>query len=406
MARVTSRKNFITETLTRSVDKIYPSKAALEKVLRSGKRIKIYVGFDATGPHLHLGHLTNLLVLRRFQQLGNQIIFLIGDFTAKIGDPTDKSSARQPLSDEQIMENLKTFKEQVQNVLSFGGLNPVKVEFNSHWLKDLSLKDVIDLGSKVTVQQLIERDMFQERIKAGKPIHLHEFIYPLMQGFDSVAMDVDAEIGGTDQTFNMLMGRTLQKSFRGKDKMVISTKLLVHPKTGKKLMNKSEGGMINLDDSPEDIFGKIMALDDDSMFQVAEHCTELSSDKVDRLQKGVKKGTIHPRDAKLVIAEAVTEVLYGIDVANKVKKNFLETFSKGKVGSDAPVMSVPKEISILDLISHSGLVKSKSEARRLIEQGGVELDGAKKTDSKETLKFKGGEVLKIGKKNFFRIERK
>lgn len=406
MARVTLRKNFITETLTRSVDKIYPSKATLEKVLRSGERIKIYLGVDATGPHMHLGQLEQLLVLRRFQQLGNQIIFLIGDFTARIGDPTDKLATRKQLTEEEVKNNMKTFVEQVKRVLNFGGLNPVKLEYNSHWLKDMSMKDILELGSKVTVQQLIERDMFQERIKDGKPVHLHEFIYPLLQGFDSVAMDVDAEVGGTDQTFNMLMGRTLQKAFHGKEKFVIATKLLVNPKTGKKLMNKSEGGMINLDDSPEDIFGKIMALDDESMFQIAEHCTELSLDKVERLKKGVKKGTVHPRDAKLVIAEAVTEIIYGPEVARKVKSNFLETFSKGRVGSDAPVMSVPKEISILDLVSHSGLVKSKSEARRLIEQGGVEVDGAKKIDSKEVFKFKGGEVLKIGKKNFFRIERK
>lgn len=405
MPRVTSRKNFITETVTRSIDKIYPSKTVLEKILRSKKRIKIYAGFDATGPHLHLGHLTNLLVLRRFQQLGNEIVFLIGDFTAKIGDPTDKTSARQPLTDEQVADNLKTFQAQVQNILNFGGLNPVKLEFNSRWLKDLTLKDVIELTTKVTVQQLIERDMFQERIKSGKPIHVHEFIYPLLQGFDSVAMDVDAEIGGTDQTFNMLMGRTLQKAFRGKEKMVITTPLLVHPKTGKKLMNKSEGGMINLDDAPEDIFGKIMALDDEAMFQVAEHCTELPLTKIARLKKGIKSESVHPRDAKLSIGEAVVDILYGPEVAKKVRQSFLDTFSKGTMG-DIPTMVVPKEILILDLVSHSGLVKSNNEARRLIEQGAVEVDGLKKTNAKEDLKFKGGEVLKIGKKSYFRIERK
>lgn len=406
MARVTPRNKFITETLTRSIHKIYPSRQALEKALRSGKRLKIYLGVDPTGPHLHLGHLEQLLVLRRFQQLGNEIIFLIGDFTGKIGDPTDKLATRKPLTDEQVKENLKTFQSQVENVLNLGGLNPVKIEFNSHWLRDMKLADLMELASKVTIQQLLERDMFQERMKAGKPVSLHEFMYPLLQGFDSVAMDVDGEVGGSDQTFNMLMGRNLMKALRGKDKLVVTTKLLENPKTGKKLMNKSEGGLINLDDAPQDVFGKVMALDDESMFQIAEHCTELAMDQLARLEKGVKKGSIHPRDAKLVIAEAVTQVLYGPDVAKRVKHDFMETFSKGKVSENTPALTVPKQISLLDLVAHSGAVKSRSDARRLIEQGGVEIDAVKKTDAREPFKPKGGEILKLGKKHFFKIKKK
>lgn len=406
MARATPRKKFITETLTRSVERIYPSKLTLQKALEKGERLKIYLGIDPTGPHLHLGHLEQLLVLRRFQQLGNQIIFLIGDFTGMIGDPTDKLAARKVLSEAEVRENLKTFQIQVENVLNFGGLNPVKIEFNSHWLRDMKLSDVMNLASRVTVQQLIERDMFQERLKAQKPIHLQEFIYPLLQGYDSVAMDVDGEVGGSDQTFNMLMGRTLQKALNNKEKFVIATKLLVHPKTGKKLMSKSEGGTINLDDSPADVFGKVMALDDESMFQIAEHCTEISPEKLSRLLKGVGKGSIHPKDAKLAIAEAVTEVVYGLDIAKKIKQEFLETFSGGKISVGTPTLIVPKPISLLELISHSGVAKSKSEARRLIEQGAVEIDKKRKSDVNEEIKFKGGEVLKIGKKNFFKIEKK
>jgi tyrosyl-tRNA synthetase len=404
MARATPRKKFISETLSRSVERIYPSKAVLQKALEKGERLKIYLGVDPTGPHLHLGHLTNFLVLRRFQQLGNEIIFLIGDFTGMVGDPTDKLAARKPLTESEVRENFKTFQAQIENVLNFGGLNHVHVRFNSEWLRDMKLSDVMSLASKVTVQQLLERDMFQGRIKAKKPIHLHEFIYPLLQGYDSVAMNVDGEIGGSDQTFNMLMGRNLQKSLNNKEKFVITTKLLVHPKTGKKLMNKSEGGMINLDDSAADVFGKVMALDDESMFQIAEHCTEISLEKLSRLVKGVKKGSIHPKDAKLTIAEAVTEVVYGLDIAKKIKQEFLETFSKGKIAGEVPTLIIPKPISLLDLVSHSGVAKSKSEARRLIEQGAVEVDKKRKNDPYEEVKFKGGEVLKVGKKSFFKIE--
>lgn len=404
MARVTPRKKFISETLSRSIERIYPSKAALQKALEKGERLKIYLGVDPTSPHLHLGHLEQLLVLRRLQQLGNEIIFLIGDFTGMVGDPTDKLAARRQLTPEEIRSNMQTFQLQVEKVLNFGGLNHAKIEFNSHWLRDMTLSDVMKLSSHVTVQQLIERDMFQERLKANKPIYLHEFLYPLLQGYDSVAMDVDGEIGGNDQTFNMLMGRTLQKTLNNKDKFVIATKLLVNPRTGKKFMSKSEGGTINLDDAPGDLFGKVMALDDESMFQIAEHCTEMSLEKVSRLDKGVKKGSIHPRDAKLAIAEAVAEVLHGPDVAKRIKEEFLETFSKGKISSEVPTLLIPKPISLLELVSHSGVAQSKSEARRLIEQGAVEIDKDKQTNPYAEIKFKGGEVLKVGKKNFFRIE--
>jgi len=396
----------ISEALSRSIERIYPSKPALQKALREGVRLKFYLGVDPTSSHLHLGHLEQMLVLRRLQELGCEIVFLIGDFTGMIGDPTDKLAARKPLGEEEVLENSKAIRSQAEKILNFKGPNPARIEFNSYWLRDMKLSNVMGLASHVTVQQLIERDMFQKRIKEKKPIHLHEFLYPLLQGYDSVSMQVDGEVGGRDQTFNMLMGRTLEKSFLNKEKFVVATKLLVNPKTGQKLMSKSQGGTINLDDSPEDVFGKTMAQDDETMFQIAEHCTEMPLAKIKSLTEKVKRNKMNPRDAKLLIAEAVTGALHGPEIAARVKQEFLETFSRGKISEHAAVLTVPKPVSLLELVSHSGVAKSKSEARRLIEQGAVEINKKRKTNPYEEIKFKGGEVLKIGKKSFFRIEKK
>ncbi len=388
----------IKEVLERSVDKIYPSREALEKVLLSGKKLRIYLGVDPTGPHLHLGQLTNLLVLKKLQNLGHEIIFLIGDFTARIGDPSDKLATRKPLTEKEVAQNMETFKEQVDRIISFGGKNAVKIAFNSRWLAEMNLADWLKLSSNITVQQLIERDMFSERLKAGKPIAASEFAYPLMQGYDSVALDVDMEVGGTDQTFNMLVGRHLTKIYKNKEKFVLTTKLLEHPKTGKKLMNKSEGGMINLDDAPKDIFGKVMALDDVSMFPVAEFCTEMPLENIGKLRK------LNPRDAKLDIAEAVVKTIYGEKAAAAAREKFIEVFSKKEMPGDLQELKVKSGATLLEVVLASGAAKSKSEARRLVEQGAVEVAGAVKKDPTEVLNLKGGEVVRIGKKAFFRVK--
>src|SRR3989338_2583953 len=393
----------VKKVLSRSVDKIYPSQEELEKVLLSGKKLRIYLGADPTGPHLHFGHLTNFLVLRRFQELGHEIIFLIGDFTAMIGDTTDKAAARQPLTAEQIKENLKTFKKQVGKILKFTGSNAAKIKFNSKWLAKMSLKDVIGLASHFTIQQMIQRNMFQERLKADKPIGFHEFLYPLMQGYDSVAMDVDMEIGGSDQTFNMLVGRDLVKIYKNKEKFVLTTKLLENPKTGRKLMNKSEGGLINLDDSPEDIFGKIMAIDDAAIFALAEYSTEMPLDKIEDLKTKVAGGG-NPRDAKLEIAFSAVEMLFGAVKAEKSKQRFLSIFSKHEKPSEMPVKKLEiRNWKLADLLIEVGMASSKGEARRLIEQGAVKINDAKKTDSNEVIEIKGEILLQVGKRNFLKI---
>lgn len=406
MSQTAVCEELVRMVLERATERIYPSREALENALRSGRRLRVYCGVDPTGPHLHLGHLTNLLCLKWLQELGHEIVFLIGDFTARIGDPTDKLAARRSLSEEEIKENYSTFRIQAGRIVRFSGKNPAKVKFNSAWLCRMTLTDVIRLAQHATVQQMIERDMFVERLRAKKPVGLHEFLYPLLQGYDSVAMDIDLEIGGTDQTFNMLVGRTLMRAYRGKEKFVLTTKLLVHPETGKKLMHKSEGGLINLDDSSEDIFGKVMALDDVSMFPVAELCTEMPEEEIKELQRAVSVHEINPRDAKIEIARAVTATVYGSGAAKKAKKQFERLFSKKEVSGELPVLALPSiKILATDVVLKSGVVKSKSEARRLVAQGGLKIKGSVVRDPYATFTLQRGDVVKIGKRHFFRVSK-
>lgn len=394
-----TKKNLLNEALERYTDKIYPSQKALEKKLKSGDKLIIYIGVDPTGPHLHLGHATNFILLKRFQDMGHRIIFLIGDFTARIGDPADKLAIRKPLSEKEIKENLKTFKEQASKIISFSGKNAARIKFNSTWLAKMTLEDVIRLSMNFTVQQMIERSMFKKRIAENKPIGLHEFLYPLMQGYDSVAMAVDAEVGGTDQMFNMLIGRELLKRLKNKEKFVITTPLLEHPKTGKKLMNKSEGGLINLDDEPKNMFGKVMAIDDEVMFSVAKLSTTMPQKKLDGLKK------LKPRDAKLNIAFEVVSLYHSNKDAEKAKEEFLRVFSKKEAPKDIKELRIINyELGTIELLIKAG-VESKSEARRLIKQGGVKINDKTVKSPDEELKLKDGDILKIGKRRFFKISR-
>jgi tyrosyl-tRNA synthetase len=254
---------------SRYIEKIYPSKKELKKILISGRRLTIYIGVDPTAPHLHLGHSTNFLLLKKFQQLGHKVIFLIGSFTAQIGDPGGRLNIRRPLSQKEVLGNCKGYKKQAGSILDFSlKKNPVQLKFNDQWLSKITLEQLIKLMTRMTVGQLIKREMFQRRIKEKKEIYLHEFLYPLLQGYDSVVMKVDIEMGGNDQTFNMMVGRKLVKDYLKKEKLVIATKLLVNPKTKRKLMSKSEGNFIALDDKPGQMYGKIMALPDEVILPV------------------------------------------------------------------------------------------------------------------------------------------
>ncbi|MCP6720185.1 MAG: tyrosine--tRNA ligase [Patescibacteria group bacterium] len=403
MAKSPTKKTLVHEVLERSVDKIYPSKQSLEEALLSGRKLKIYLGVDPTGPHLHLGHVTNLLVLKKFQSLGHQIIFLIGDFTGRIGDPSDRLAARKPLTEKEVRENLKTFKRQASKILRFTGPNKALVKFNSSWHSKMKFEDVLRLAQNLTVQQLIKRAMFQKKLKEGKLIGLHEFLYPLMQGYDSVAMNVDMEIGGTDQTFNMLVGRDLMKILKRKEKFVLTTKLLINPETGSKLMNKSEGGLINLDDNPNDMFGKVMAINDKAIFTLAEFSTEMPINRISHLKKGVAERKINPRDAKLEIAFYVVKLCCDEKTAERSKREFIHVFSKKELPKKIPSLKIKKKKNnIVDLIAKAQST-SKSEARRLIEQGAVKINSETKKNSREILTLQGGEILKLGKRHFFKI---
>lgn len=381
----------IEELLTRGVENVYPSKEEVRKVFSSGKTLSVYYGIDPTGPTLHIGHGSTLLKLREIQDLGHKIIFLIGDFTARIGDPTDKKATRKELSVKEIKENLKLYTKQAEKILD---MKKVAVKFNSTWLEKLSFGDVLKLASEFTLQQMVERDMFQERIKEGQPIHLHEFFYPIMQGYDSVAMNVDMEIGGNDQTFNMLVGRTMMKK-RGKEKYVLTAKLLVDP-TGKK-MGKSEGNMVTLQDKADDMFGKVMSWPDSLLDLAFEICTRIPMTEVVSVIK------TNPRDAKIKLAHEIVRMYLGEKKAKEAEINFINTFQKKEVPEEMEQVKFKTGENLAELLVKMEVIKSKSEWRRLINERAVSelTTNTKITDPHFTPKK--GQKFKIGKKRFVQI---
>ncbi len=374
----------IEEVLTRGVEKIYPSREALEKVLRSGKKLRLYQGFDPSMPNLHLGNLVGVHKLRQWQELGHEVIFLVGDFTGMIGDPTDKSATRTKLTREQTVANSQNWKEQAKKIISFDGPNAAKIMFNSKWLDKISFKELLEITSNFTAQQMLERDFFQKRLQEGKPIHLHEFLYPVAVAIDCVEMDVDLEVGGNDQTFNMMMGRTLMQAMKGKEKFVMSTKLLVDAAGNK--VGKTTGNALFLNATPEDLFGGIMSFPDEVMALSFELLTTLPLSEI-------PTGG-HPMELKKQLAHQIVTELHSKADADKAQENFEKTFQKGEIG-DVEEMAAS---SVEDLIKN-GVVSSKSEWKRLVEQGAVEVDGQKITDDAS---LKPG-VYRIGKKKFIKI---
>jgi len=390
----------IDDILSRSVGAVLPSKDALKKELMSGRRLRVYAGADATGPELHLGHANNFILLEKLRKLGHEVIILFGDFTGMVGDPSGKDAARRQLTKAQVDEHIKGWKKQIGKIISFTDKrNPALIRKNSAWLSKLTFDKIIGIASQFTVQQMIERDMFERRLKGGKPICLHEFLYPLMQGYDSVAMDVDIEVGGSDQTFNMLAGRTLQRKFHAKEKFVIATTLLENPKTGKKLMSKSEGAYIALSDSPRDMFGKTMALPDEVMIQLFTDSTHVSLSEIEVIKKELDEG-VNPRDIKLRLAETVAETYHGKKEAERAREQFVHTFSKKEVPEDIGEVTVSKDTALFEAVKEQ--VASKGEWRRLIGEGAVsEIGGEKITDSNTLVER--DMTLRIGKKRFLKI---
>jgi len=393
----------IEEILTRSVVNVLPTKELLKNLLTSGKKLKIYTGADATGAKLHLGHSTNFIILEKLRQLGHEVIILFGDFTAKIGDPTDKSTLRKTLTDREVKENLKNWKKQIGKIVKISIFNNgARIVKNSKWLSKMSFSDVIKLASNFTVQQMIERDMFKKRIEEKKPIYLHEFLYPLMQGYDSVVLDVDLEIGGNDQTFNMLAGRTLQKIIRNKEKYVIPTTLLINPKTGKKLMNKSEGSIIGLDDEFQDMFGKIMALPDEAIIPVFIDCTYISTDEIEKIKQELASGT-NPRDIKIRLAKEIVTIYHSKKEADKAEQNFINTFKEGGLPEKIDEVLAINGEALSDLSVRAGVVKSKGEFRRLILEGAISNQETSYKITDPNYKVISTSIFKIGKRRFLKV---
>jgi len=390
--------------LTRGVEQIFPSAKDLEKLIL-GKKIRLYCGYDPTGSSLHLGHAITLMKLAQFQELGHEVIMLIGDFTGMIGDPTEKLSARKKLTREQVLENAKNYQAMASKIIKFDGPNPAKIRFNSEWSDKLSFRDLIELSSNFTVQQMMAREMFQERTKKGEPIFLHEFLYPLAQAYDSVAMDVDLEVGGNDQMFNMLCGRDLMKALKNKEKLVLTLKLLTDS-SGKK-MGKSEGNMVEMTTVPQDMYGKIMSWPDELIIPGLELLTKVPLGEIEKIAGQMAKNKINPRDAKARLAEEVTTLFHSKEAAQSAAKEFDRIFKDKKEPSQiTKVVLKEKElpVTIIDTVTGVGLAETNSEARRLIEQGGVTIDGKKITDWNQKVKVKKGMKITAGKREIREID--
>jgi len=393
--KVITDKNKINELFGRYIQVVFPSEEKAKEILASGKKLRFYLGIDPTGPDIHLGHSTNFFVLKKLIELGHEVILLIGDFTALIGDPSGKNTARRALSSEEINKNMESYLKQALHILPKGKF---ELKYNSEWLGKLTFKDVIKLSSHFTHQQMIVRDMFQERLKADRPIYLNEFLYPLAQGYDSVAMEVDGEIGGNDQTFNMLVGRTLSKQLLDKDKIVITTWLLEDPVTKKKIMNKSEGRLISLNDEAKDMYGKIMAINDSVVMPLFEHTTEVPL--------GLINGEIYeltktkPMDAKKQLAFELVKIHHGEKEAMKARDEWEKVFSNKEMPSE--IQEAPGDgMKLVDFITGHALATSSSDAKRLLDQGAVSINN-------EVLKewgyvLKRGDVVRVGPRKFLKV---
>lgn len=390
----------IKQFLERGVENLYPNKKFIEERLKSGEKLKIYLGIDPTGPSLHIGHAIVLKKLRELQKLGHKIILLIGDFTALSGDP-DKTEVRKRITEKEVRENARNYKKQASTFLSFWGPNKAELKHNSKWLKKLTFSDVIDLASHFTVEYMLKRDLFKKRIDSGKPLYIHEFMYPLMQGYDSVAMGVDGEMGGNDQTFNMLAGRTLMKQMSNKEKFVVTVKLLAD-KEGKK-MGKTEGNMITFKDSPSDMFGKVMSWTDGMIIPGFELCTYVDDDEIKEIEKSLNKGD-NPIDKKIRLAEEIVTIFYRKKEAEQAKNTFTATFSRKETPKDVLVQKADKNSLLSDAVVTAGAVSSKSEFRRLIEQRAIKDTDSGKIVKDFKFKVKETTTFKIGKIRFLKVE--
>lgn len=387
--------------LTRAVDHIIPSQEDLEKVLRSGKKLRVYQGFDPTGTQMHIGHMIGLRKLRQFQDLGHHVIFLIGDGTGQAGDPSGKLKARDKfMTREELRKNAKDYVMQASKIVRFEGENAAEILYNGNWLNKLTLPEILEIFGHFTLQQLSERDLFKERMKRNEPVNLREFVYPLLQAYDSVEMKVDLEIGGSDQTFNMLCGRTLVKEMLSKGKFVLTTPLLADSQGNK--IGKTEGNVIALTDPPNQLFGEIMSLSDDIIIKGLEYLSDVPQEEIQNTKKAIKSGQ-NPLPFKKRLAFEVVKQLNGEEAAQKAQSEFESVFQKKQKPDEIESIRVEKaEINLVEFLVNNRLAESRSAAKRLLDQGAIEIDG--QTIKDQEVEFKEGQVVKIGKRRFVKIE--
>lgn len=374
----------------------------LERAQKTGVSLKIKAGFDPTAPDLHVGHTVLLHKMRQFQQLGHEVYFLIGDFTGMIGDPTGKSETRKALTREDVLRNAETYKEQVFKILD---PEKTRVVFNSEWLISLNAADMIGLAAKYTVARMLERDDFGKRFANQMPISIHEFLYPLIQGYDSVALRADVELGGTDQKFNLLVGRELQREW-GQPPQTVITMPLLEGLDGINKMSKSLGNYIGINEPADEIFGKIMSISDGLMLRYYELLSDLSVADFNKLKSSLKDGSVHPMDAKKQLGREMVARYHGETAARQAEENFVRRFRDNQAPEDIPVVTLStsgEKVLVGKLLSQVGLVGSNSEGRRAIQQGGVKINGEKITDENSELPCVGEYVLQVGKRRFAKV---
>ena len=392
----------IEELTTRAITEIYPSADDLAVELRSGRILTAYIGIDPTATDLHVGHESQLLKLRRLQKLGHNVIMLIGDFTGMIGDPSDKSAARVKLTRDEVLHNAEGYKKQASEIIDFDDpVNPAQIKYNSEWLGKMTFEEVVELASEFSVQQMLERDMFKRRINEKTPVWLHEFLYPLMQGWDSVAMNVDIEVGGSDQIFNMLVGTTLVKRFLDKQKFVIAGQLMVDP-SGRKI-GKTEGNMVTLTDTPSDMYHKVMLWSDEITPHALELCTSVPMSQIKEIENQLSTGALSGIEGKRFLARTIITDLYGEKEATSAEAIYdaLTSSDYASIESSKEIMPSYVQVgqNLIDILHNSGIAASRSAARRLIESGAVRINGQKIEDSDWTIgDTKESLMLQVGKK--------
>lgn len=397
------------EILKTGAAEIVPEQELKEKIRQSlvkDKPLTVKLGLDPTAPDIHLGHTVPLQKMRQFQDLGHQAVIIIGDFTGRIGDPTGKSETRKPLTEEELHRNAETYKEQIFKILD---PNKTRIEFNATWLSTMNFEDVIKLASNVTVARMLERDDFAKRYAEERPISIHEFFYPLMQGYDSVVLDSDVELGGTDQKFNLLMGRTLQKDFGQAPQVALTTPIL-EGLDGVHKMSKSLGNYIGVYESPREMFGKTMSIPDELMIRYFELVTKVETAEIRKLEKGLADGTVHPRDLKMRLGWEIVRIYHGEEEANQAKEEFIKMFQKKEAPDEMPEVVLSRlgfdsqaGIELVTLLVAAKFAPSRGEARRLIDQGGVRINNEKISDPTVVCQLAEDDIIQVGKRKFGRI---